>query len=73
MSSAAESASHGNAQGGFSVNVPQIALPPAERMSQVSVMNLDHLGLGGVPPGEGAYSDPNAKRRTISLSDECRK
>ncbi|XP_030211871.1 uncharacterized protein LOC115543599 [Gadus morhua] len=72
LRSGAESANHCNAQGGISVNVPQFALPPAERLAQVSVMNLEHLGLDGVPPGEGAYSDPNERRKTISPPDECR-
>ncbi|KAJ3612781.1 hypothetical protein NHX12_019039 [Muraenolepis orangiensis] len=68
LRSGTESASHGGA--GFSVNVPQFSLPPAEGVSQVSVMSPDHLGLG--PQGEGALSDPNETRKTIGLPDDCR-
>ncbi|XP_042357276.1 uncharacterized protein LOC121954033 [Plectropomus leopardus] len=49
-----------------SVNVPQFSVPPAEGVSQVSVMNLNSVGA------EASVSHPHEKRRTISLPDDCR-
>ncbi|KAG7224086.1 hypothetical protein INR49_019821 [Caranx melampygus] len=54
------------AHGSVSVNVPQFCAPPAEGVSQVSVMNLNSAGA------EASVSHPHERRRTITLSDECR-
>ncbi|KAM4625287.1 uncharacterized protein ACJ7VT_003757 [Polymixia lowei] len=62
--------SDGAPRGGFSVNVPQFSVPPAEGVSQVSVMNLSAPGSTSAPEA-GAFSEPREKR-IISLPDECR-
>lgn len=54
------------AHGSVSVNVPQFCAPPAEGVSQVSVMNLNSTGA------EASVSHPHERRRTITLPDECR-
>lgn len=47
--------------GGVSVNVPQFFVPPADSMSQVSVM--DHRSAQAA----GSVSDPRETQRTVSL------
>lgn len=49
------------AVGGVSVNVPQFFVPPADSMSQVSVMDLRSAEVAG------SVSDPCETRRTVSL------
>lgn len=49
------------AVGGVSVNVPQFFIPPADSMSQVSVMDLRSV------ESAGSVSDPCETRRTVSL------
>lgn len=49
------------AVGGVSVNVPQFFVPPADSMSQVSVMDPRSAGA------PGSASDPCETRRTVSL------